>query len=75
MTQGHRSLPQALPETERVIRTEETPAIVEAAFQHRGVLVRVDILERLECGVWRMIKVKSTTRLKDQHIRDAALRI
>ena len=73
VAQGHRSIPQALAETRRLIRSGEAHVLYEPAFRHGGVLVRVDILERLETGGWRMVEVKSTTRLKEQHIRDAAV--
>ena len=75
VAQDHRSIPQALAETKRLISSDEGHALYEPAFRHRDVLVRVDILERLECGGWRMIEVKSTTRLKEQHIRDAAVQL
>ena len=75
VAQDHRSIPQALAETEHLVRSGSEPALFEAAFRYRGVLVRVDILERLECGGWRLIEVKSTTRLREQHVRDAAVQL
>lgn len=51
---------------------EETPILYEAAFLHEGVLAAVDILRRQENG-WQIIEVKSTGRVKPQHIEDAAL--
>ena len=48
------------------------PAIYEAAFQHNDVLVYVDILRRDDEG-WRLIEVKSTGRVKDEHLSDCAV--
>ena len=71
----HRHIPEALAETRRVIETGSAPALFEAAFRHRGVLVRADIVERLPGGGWRLTEVKSTTRLKDVFVLDAAVQL
>ena len=54
------------------------PAIFEAAFFHGGVLIRADVIERVHAadghpGVWRLIEVKSSTRVKDVHLEDLAV--
>ena len=49
-----------------------TPAIYEAAFQHDDVLVYVDILRR-EGDAWRLIEVKSSASVKDEHRLDCAI--
>ena len=41
----------------------------------RGCWVRVDILERLPEGGWGLVEVKSTTRLKDTFVLDAAVQL
>lgn len=46
--------------------------IFEATFQHKGVLVRVDVLEPDGAG-WRMIEVKASTSVKDYHVLDCAI--
>jgi len=63
----------ALEETQRLIACRGVPAIFEAAFRYRGVLVRVDVLERVPGGRWRVIEVKSTTSVKDHHIYDVTI--
>jgi predicted RecB family nuclease len=63
----------ALAETQRLIDSREAPAIFEATFRWRGVLARVDVLERIPGGSWRVIEVKSTTTVKDHHIYDVAI--
>ena len=71
----HRHIPEALEETRRVIEAGNAPALFEAAFRHRGVLVRADMIERLPGGGWRLTEVKSTTRLKDLFVLDAAVQL
>ena len=46
--------------------------IYEAAFQFEGVLCAVDILVKKR-NKWFAYEVKSTTKVKDPHIQDAAL--
>jgi predicted RecB family nuclease len=62
---------------ERIAATEaalqsDTPVIYEASFRARQVFVSVDILERRPEGT-RVIEVKSTTRVKEQHLPDVAV--
>src|SRR5262249_47962476 len=51
------------------------PAIFEAAFEHSGVRVRVDILERLPRGYWGMREVKSSGEVKEYHYHDVAVQL
>src|ERR1019366_8839943 len=64
---------QAIRTTQELIANPEVPAIFEAAFEHDGVFVRVDILHRRRDNRWRLIEVKSTTDLKDYHLDDVAI--
>ena len=43
--QNRRQVPQALEETRSVIASGAVPALFEAAFGHRGVLVRPDVID------------------------------
>ena len=69
-----------VPHTERERRLRETAealrggakVLYEPAFEHDGVLVLADILERRRGG-WNLIEVKSTTRIKPQHFPDLAV--
>ena len=68
----------AIAETARLIENLQVPAIFEGAFKHDGVVVRVDILERVPDAqgtpsAWRLIEVKSSTRVKDVHLDDLAI--
>ena len=71
----YRHVPEALEETRRVIEADTAPAMFEAAFEHEGVLVRADVIERLPGGGWRLIEVKSTTRLKEVFVLDLAVQL
>jgi predicted RecB family nuclease len=64
---------QAIRITREFIANPEVPAIFEAAFEHDGVFVRVDILQRRRDKRWRLIEVKSTADLKEQHLDDVAI--
>jgi hypothetical protein len=61
----------------RVARTRAAiesgaPAIFEASFIEDDIFVAVDVLERTERG-WVLVEVKSTTKVKSQHLPDAAI--
>ena len=66
---------QAIRATQELVPNREVPAIYEATFEHGGVLVRVDVLQRRRDGRWRLIEVKSSTDLKEDafHLEDVAI--
>src|SRR5687768_6234996 len=75
---GYRRAREALARTAELVADPEVPAIFEGAFQFDHVLVRVDILVRSgtrEGGdtEWRLIEVKSSTKVKDVHFEDLAI--
>jgi Domain of unknown function(DUF2779) len=63
----------AIRATRELIANPAVPAIFEGTFEHGGVLVRVDILQRRRDGRWRLLEVKSTTDLKEHHLDDVAI--
>ena len=68
----------ALRRTRSLMADESVPAIFEAAFEHEGVRIRVDILERRAGGRgeqrWGLREVKSSSKLKRaQHLPDLAV--
>ena len=71
----YRNIPDALAESQRLIEADTAPALFEPAFQHNNVLARVDVLERIPGGGWRIVEVKSTTRCKPEHIPDVAVQL
>jgi hypothetical protein len=46
--------------------------IYEAAFLHANTLIRADVLIR-DGSRWKLIEVKSSTELKNDHLKDAAI--
>ena len=60
ITHDYSSIPAALAETRRLVESRSAPVLFEPAFQHDNVLARVDVLQRIPDGGWRMIEVKST---------------
>ena len=64
---------EAIRITQELIANPDIPAIFEAAFEHDGVFVRVDILHRRRDGRWRLIEVKSSASLKEEHLEDVAI--
>ena len=78
VTAGYRQTEAALAQTAELVKAQTVPAIFEAAFLHSGVLIRADVLERVQdaegqpCG-WRLIEVKSSTKVKDVHLEDLAV--
>jgi hypothetical protein len=75
---GYRQSREALEQTAALVGDPSVPAIFEAAFQFNGVLVRPDVLERVgqnEQGrsLWRLVEVKSSTRLKATHVEDLTI--
>jgi predicted RecB family nuclease len=68
----------AIARTATLVQDPNVPAIFEGAFEFEEVVVRVDILERIRDGgtdhsAWRLIEVKSSTRVKDIHLDDLAI--
>ena len=70
---GADNLDAALVQTRNLLADSTVPAIFEATFQHRDVLVRVDILQRRRRNRWRLIEVKSCVEVKDHHLYDVAI--
>jgi hypothetical protein len=69
---------EALAHTKALLADPNVPAIFEAAFMFENVFIRVDVLERLSTAengesVWRLIEVKSSTRVKEVHLDDLAV--
>lgn len=71
----HRRVDEVLEETRRVLLDEAVGALFEAAFAHAGVIVRTDVLERLPEGGWRLVEVKSATRLAERFVLDVAVQL
>jgi hypothetical protein len=64
---------EAIRLTQELLANPDIPAIFEGAFEHDGVFVRVDILHRRRDGRWRLIEVKSSASMKEEHLEDVAI--
>lgn len=67
------SLNEGLRITKELLANPEVPAIFEGTFEHQDVIVKTDILQRRKDNHWRLVEVKSTADLKDQHVDDVAI--
>lgn len=64
---------EAVERTRALMADPSVPAIFEAAFEADGVRIRADIVENLGGGRWGLREVKSSTRVKADHVIDAAI--
>jgi hypothetical protein len=74
----YRHRQDALDQTARLIADPTVPAIFEAALLFERTLVRVDVLQRAQAAdsegpAWRLVEVKSSSRVKDLHLDDLAI--
>ena len=65
----------AVRSTLEVLKNRDVPAIYEAAFLEDGVRIRVDVLQRVNGNAWNLIEVKSSTKLKKEHVDDVAVQL
>ena len=72
VTEGHRQPAEALATTRRLL-AEGAAVLYEPAFGYGGAFARVDVLAAAGDGRWDLYEVKSTARVKDEHISDAAV--
>lgn len=75
MVEAKPDLTAALATTALLMDEGHPGPIFEATFQHDGVLVRVDVLERAGESSWRAAEVKSSTGVKDYHLGDLATQV
>lgn len=63
----------ALQRTTQLMNDPSVPAIFEGAFLWHRIVIRADILERLDGDRWRLIEVKAATKVKPRHLDDLAI--
>ena len=64
---------EAVRVTRRAMENPNVKAIYEAAFLENDVRAKVDILGRLMGEKWNVIEVKSSTKVKPEHIPDVGI--
>ena len=73
--ESHLEHDQAVATTGTLVDDPGVPALYEAAFTFQSIKARVDILKRNGEQDFDLIEVKSTTRLKPEHVTDVAIQI
>ena len=63
---------RALERTRQRLADASVPALFGAAFEHGGLRVRVDVLERLGGDAFGLREVRSATSVRDEHLDGAA---
>jgi len=63
---------EALKTTEEALQNNAA-CIFEAAFQFDTIFVRCDIVQNVGPGLWDLIEVKASTKIKDEHYYDLAI--
>jgi len=63
----------AVARTAELMRDASIPALFEAAFMHEDIRIRVDVLERWPGGRYRLVEVKQSASVKDEHLLDLAI--
>jgi hypothetical protein len=64
---------EAIERTRALLADPSVPAIFEAAFEHDGVRIRADVLERLAGGGFGLREVKASSRVAPVHVDDCAV--
>lgn len=65
----------ALKKTRELLK-DETEVIFEAAFEYKGCFARADIIiYSKETKRWSVFEVKSTTKVKEEHLDDVGLQV
>lgn len=67
---GAGGMAAALRETRAALGQDAADPLFEATFEREGLLVRADVLERRSA---RLVEVKSSTSVKDEHLADCAI--
>jgi hypothetical protein len=63
---------EAIQQTQQALQSGST-CLFEAAFLFDDVFIRCDILQQTATGTWDLIEVKSSGKVKDEHIQDLAI--
>ena len=65
----------AMEKTQELVADESVPSLYEPAFTFDGIRIRVDVLKRVNSREFLIVEVKSSTRVKPEHIPDAAVQV
>jgi hypothetical protein len=74
VTEDHRHPTEALATTAALL-SDGADILYEPAFAYDGAFARVDILVRCSDGSWDLYEVKSSSKVKPEHVTDAAIQM
>ena len=66
---------QAVKTTKELLSATPVPPLYEAAFTFERIRVRVDVLQPGDGPEFDMVEVKSSTRLRPEHVADVAIQL
>ena len=75
ISEDHFNHEGAVVSTRAALSVPTVPPIYEAAFLHDGVRMRADILVPVGGAQFDLVEVKSTSKVKDEHIFDAGIQL
>ena len=73
--ESHLEHDQAVDTTQTLLTDDSVPALYEPAFTFQGIRTRVDVLNKNGPREFDLVEVKSSTRLKPEHITDVAIQV
>ncbi|APB33333.1 hypothetical protein GlitD10_1015 [Gloeomargarita lithophora Alchichica-D10] len=53
--------------------TQGVECLFEATFKWEGIIVKCDVLRKTDNLTWELFEIKSSTKVKDEHIEDLAI--
>ncbi len=68
----HFHIPEAIVQTQKALDSGVS-ILFEGCFVHDDILVRPDVMVLEDSGSWQLIEVKSTTKVKPEHVIDVAV--
>ena len=75
LEETHLEHDQAVDTTQTLLSDPSVPALYEPAFTFRGIRTRVDVLKRNDSREFDLVEIKSSTKLKPEHITDVAIQV
>jgi hypothetical protein len=73
VTEDYTDQAGAMASTRGLLARTQVPPLYEAAFLYDGVRMRADVLVPQQSGTFDLVEVKSTSRLKSEHLYDVAI--
>ena len=75
VSEEHNDHSLAMEKTQELVADQSVPSLFEPAFTYDGIRIRVDVLKRVNSREFLIVEVKSSTKVKPEHIPDAAVQV